>query len=79
MGYDERLFERMLDALERKEGWSEKNQFGGRVCVVKGRPFIGAVDGAAEAVGDDQHRIVGFALRACPGVPGMPRDASPTT
>ncbi|MCA8910326.1 MAG: TfoX/Sxy family protein [Planctomycetes bacterium] len=50
MGYDERLFERMLDALERKDGWSEKNLYGGRVCVVNGHPFIGAVDGGLIAL-----------------------------
>jgi hypothetical protein len=50
MPYDERLFERMLDALERKEGWSEKNMFGGRVCVVNGHPFVGAVDGGLIAL-----------------------------
>lgn len=50
MGYDERLFERMLDALERKEGWSEKNLYGGRVCVVNGYPFVGAVDGGLIAL-----------------------------
>jgi hypothetical protein len=50
MTYDERLFERMLDALERKEGWSEKDLYGGRVCVVNGRPFIGAIDGGLIAL-----------------------------
>jgi hypothetical protein len=50
MTYDERLFERMLDALERKEGWSEKDLYGGRVCVVNGRPFIGAIEGGLIAL-----------------------------
>jgi hypothetical protein len=50
MAYDDRLFERMLDALERKEGWTEKNLYGGRVCVVNGRPFIGAIEGGLIAL-----------------------------
>lgn len=44
MAYDERLFERVRDVLERKPGWSEKNLYGGRVYVLNGHPFIGAVD-----------------------------------
>ncbi|MBZ0136920.1 MAG: TfoX/Sxy family protein [Planctomycetes bacterium] len=50
MSYDERLFERMRDVLERKEGWTEKNLFGGRVYQVNGKPFIGAVEGGLIAL-----------------------------
>ena len=50
MSYDQRLFERMLDALERKNGWSEKDMYGGRVCIVNGRPFVGAVEGGLIAL-----------------------------
>lgn len=65
MGYDERLFERMLDALERKEGWSEKNHFGGRVCVVNGRPFVGAVDGGLIALCNEDALRKHLELKHC--------------
>lgn len=44
MAYDDRLFERMREALARKEGWSEKALYGGRVCTLPGQPFVGVVD-----------------------------------
>jgi hypothetical protein len=54
MGYDARLFERMRDALERKQGWSERDQFGGRVYVLNGNAFLGAVeDGLIALCGAD--------------------------
>lgn len=65
MSYDERLFERMLDALERKEGWSEKAMFGGRVCVFKGRPFIGAVEGGLIALCPDEALRKHLELKHC--------------
>ena len=65
MGYDERLFERMLDALERKDGWSEKNLYGGRVCVVNGHPFIGAVDGGLIALCTDDALRKHLELKHC--------------
>lgn len=65
MPYDERLFERMLDALERKEGWSEKNMFGGRVCVVNGHPFVGAVDGGLIALCTEEALKKHLELKHC--------------
>ena len=65
MSYDERLFERMLDALERKEGWSEKNLYGGRVCVVKGHPFVGAVDGGLIALCPEDALAKHLELKHC--------------
>lgn len=65
MAYDDRLFERMLDALERKEGWSEKKLFGGRVCVVNGRPFVGAIDGGLIALCTDEALRKHLELKHC--------------
>ena len=65
MPYDERLFERMLDALERKEAWSEKNMFGGRVCVVNGHPFVGAVDGGLIALCTEEALRKHLELKHC--------------
>lgn len=52
MAYDERLFERVRDVLERKPGWTEKSMFGGKVYVLNGHPFIGAVEGGLIALCD---------------------------
>ncbi|MCB9895566.1 MAG: TfoX/Sxy family protein [Planctomycetes bacterium] len=65
MPYDERLFERMLDALERKEGWSEKNMYGGRVCVVNGHAFVGAVDGGLIALCPEEALRKHLELKHC--------------
>lgn len=65
MSYDERLFERMRDALERKEGWSEKTMYGGRVCVVNGRAFIGAVEGGLIALCPDDALLKHLELKHC--------------
>jgi hypothetical protein len=65
MAYDERLFERIRDVLERKSGWSEKNQFGGRVYVLNGRPFIGAVEGGLIALCDKDSLKKHLELRHC--------------
>lgn len=65
MSYDERLFERMRDALERKEGWTEKNLFGGRVYVVNGHPFIGAVEDGLIALCPDDALSKHLELKHC--------------
>lgn len=65
MGYDPRLFERVLDALARKDGWSEKDMFGGRVCIRNGRPFIGTLDDGVIALCDDDSRAKHLVLKHC--------------
>lgn len=65
MAYDERLFERIRDVLERKPGWTEKNQFGGRVYVLNGRPFIGAVEGGLIALCDKDSMKKHLELKHC--------------
>ena len=65
MTYDERLFERITDALERKEGWTEKDMYGGRVCLVDGTPFIGVVEGGIIALCTDGAREKHLELKHC--------------
>jgi hypothetical protein len=65
MGYDPRLFERVLDALARKEGWTEKDMYGGRVCIRNGRPFIGTLDDGVIALCDDDSRAKHLVLKHC--------------
>lgn len=65
MGYDPRLFERVLDALARKDGWSEKDMFGGRVCIRNGRPFIGTLEDGVIALCDDDSRAKHLVLKHC--------------
>jgi hypothetical protein len=65
MSYDERLFERMRDALERKQGWSEKSLYGGRVYVVNGHPFIGAVEGGLIALCPEEALRKHLELKHC--------------
>lgn len=65
MAYDERLFERVRDVLERKPGWSEKNLFGGRVYVLNGNPFIGAVDDGLIVLCDDDSLRRHLELKHC--------------
>jgi hypothetical protein len=65
MGYDARLFERMRDVLERKTGWSERDQYGGRVYVLNGRAFLGAVDDGLIVLCDDDTRERHLQLRHC--------------
>jgi len=65
MGYDPRLFERVLDALARKDGWSEKDMFGGRVCIRAGRPFIGTLSDGVIALCDDESRARHLQLKHC--------------
>ncbi|MCC7508982.1 MAG: TfoX/Sxy family protein [Planctomycetes bacterium] len=65
MAYDERLFERVKDVLERKPGWTEKNLFGGRVYVLNGHPFIGAVDDGLIALCDEDSRKKHLELKHC--------------
>lgn len=65
MGYDPRLFERVLDALARKDGWSEKEMFGGRVCVRNGHPFIGTLSDGVIALCDEESRARHLALKHC--------------
>ena len=65
MTYDARLFERVLDSLERKQGWSEKTLYGGRVCVVNGRPFVGAIDGGLIALCSQDALVKHLELKHC--------------
>lgn len=65
MGYDERLFERITDALERKDDWTEKDMFGGRVCLTGGIPFIGVVEGGIVALTPENARSKHLELRHC--------------
>lgn len=65
MPYDERLFERIQDALERKEGWTEKSMYGGRVCLVNGTPFVGVVEGGIIALCTEGARAKHLELKHC--------------
>ena len=65
MAYDERLFERMRDALARKQGWIEKDMYGGRMCLLNGRPFIGVVEGGVVALCEEVARRAFLALKHC--------------
>ncbi len=65
MSYDPRLFERIKDALARKTDWSEKDALGGRVCVVNGREFIGAVEDGLISLCDDESLQRHLALKHC--------------
>lgn len=65
MGYDPRLFERVLDALARKEGWTEKDMYGGRVCIRNGRPFVGTLDDGVIALCDAESRAKHLLLKHC--------------
>lgn len=65
MGYDPRLFERVLDALARKDGWTEKDMFGGRVCIHNGRPFIGTLEDGVIALCDEDSRGKHLQLKHC--------------
>lgn len=65
MSYDERLFERMTDSLARKQGWTEKNLYGGRVCVVNGYPFIGALADGIIALCEPEVLKKHLVLRHC--------------
>lgn len=65
MPYDPRLFERIKDALARKTDWTERDAFSGRVCVVNGREFIGAVEDGLIALCDDESLSRHLALKHC--------------
>jgi hypothetical protein len=65
MAYDERLFERMRDVLERKNGWSEKALYGGRVYVLNGHPFVGAVEDGLIALCDNGALSKHLELKHC--------------
>jgi len=65
MGYDPRLFERVQDALARKDGWTERDMFGGRVCVRNGRPFVGTLSDGVIALCDDDSRQKHLLLKHC--------------
>jgi hypothetical protein len=65
MAYDERLFERVSDVLERKPGWSERNQFGGRVYVLNGQAFVGVVEGGLIALCDADSLRKHLELKHC--------------
>ncbi|MBE7493040.1 MAG: TfoX/Sxy family protein [Planctomycetes bacterium] len=65
MPYDPRLFERVLDVLARKDGWTEKAMFGGRVCVRNGHPFIGTLDDGVIALCDEPTRQKHLTLKHC--------------
>lgn len=65
MGYDERLLERVRDVLERKPGWTEKSLYGGRVYVLNGHPFIGAVDDGLIALCDAESLRKHLELKHC--------------
>lgn len=65
MGYDPRLFERVQDALARKDGWTEKDMFGGRVCIRNGRPFVGTLSDGVIALCDAASREKHLQLKHC--------------
>ncbi|MCC6575565.1 MAG: hypothetical protein IT462_17435 [Planctomycetes bacterium] len=65
MPYDPRLFERIKDALARKVDWTEKDALGGRVCIVNGREFIGAVEDGLIALCDAESLQRHLALKHC--------------
>ncbi len=65
MPYDPRLFERIKDALARKTDWTERDGLGGRVCVVNGREFIGAVEDGLIALCDEEALQRHLALKHC--------------
>lgn len=65
MGYDPRLFERVLDALARKDGWTEKDMFDGRVCIRNGRPFVGTVSDGVIALCDEESLGRHLQLKHC--------------
>src|SRR5690606_7314153 len=48
-----------------KAGWTEKNLYGGRVCLVNGRPFVGAVDGGLIALCPDDALAKHLELKHC--------------
>ncbi|MBX3475869.1 MAG: hypothetical protein KF754_15985 [Planctomycetes bacterium] len=65
MGYDPRLFERVLDALARKDGWTEKDLYGGRVCIRNGRPFVGTIEDGVIALCDAESLEKHLQLKHC--------------
>lgn len=65
MPYDSRLHERIQDALERKDDWSEKNLYGGRVFLLDGQPFVGVVEGGIIAMCSDEARRRHLELKHC--------------
>jgi TfoX/Sxy family transcriptional regulator of competence genes len=65
MTYDPRLFERVQDALARKDGWTEKEMFGGRVCLRNGRPFVGTISDGVIALCDEASREKHLQLKHC--------------
>jgi hypothetical protein len=65
MGHDPRLFERVQDALARKDGWTEKDMYGGRVCIRNGRPFFGTLIDGVIALCDDGSREKHLQLKHC--------------
>lgn len=65
MAYDERLLERMREALARKQGWTEKDLYGGRVCGLPGQPFVGVVEHGLIALCTDEDLKKHLQLKHC--------------
>jgi hypothetical protein len=65
MSYDTRLMERTREALHRRPGWTEKDFHGGRVCVLRGRPFLGVVPAGLVVRCDEDARAKFLALNHC--------------
>lgn len=65
MLFDERLFERIQDALARKEGVTDRVKLGAHMCVVNGHDFVGATNDGLVALCDEESLKKHLALKHC--------------